>query len=276
MGDMHGNIVYLFERECSIQRRHQKVVEEAPSAILSPEMRRAMGEAAVRVAKSCDYVGAGTVEFLVDSARDFFFLEMNTRLQVEHPVTEMITGMDLVELQIRVARGEKLPFAQEDLRINGHSLELRVYAEDPLNNFLPSVGTLEKYRLPCGPGIRVDGGFEEGMEVPIYYDPMLAKLVVHGKTRSEAIQKMKEAIAAYEVEGVATTLPFGQFVMDHEAFVSGDFDTHFVQQYYSPEKLIESQKESAAVAALLGLRLYLENRKKLTVPLVGGSNWRER
>jgi acetyl-CoA carboxylase biotin carboxylase subunit len=267
MADKHGNTVYLFERECSIQRRHQKVVEEAPSAILTPELRKAMGEAAVRVAQSCDYVGAGTVEFLVDSERNFYFLEMNTRLQVEHPVTEMITGLDLVEWQIRVARGEKLGFLQEDLQINGHALELRVYAEDPLNNFLPSVGKLERYRVPEGPGIRVDGGFEEGMDVPIYYDPMLAKLVVHGATRSEAIQKMKEAIAQYEVEGVATTLPFGRFVLDHPAFVSADFDTHFVQLYYTPDKLIESQDNGARIAALLGLRLHLEQRKVLTVPV---------
>ncbi|MFN0214246.1 MAG: acetyl/propionyl/methylcrotonyl-CoA carboxylase subunit alpha [Saprospiraceae bacterium] len=276
MGDKFGNTVYLFERECSIQRRHQKVVEEAPSAILSPEMRKAMGEAAVRVAKACDYVGAGTVEFLVDSERNFYFLEMNTRLQVEHPVTEMITGLDLVELQISVARGEKLPFSQEDLKINGHAIEIRVYAEDPLNNFLPSVGILEKYRIPEGPGIRVDGGFEEGMEVPIYYDPMLAKLVAHGANRAEAIQKMKEAIAAYEIEGVATTLPFGQFVLDHPAFVSGDFDTHFVQEYFTAEKLIKSQKEDAEVAALLGLRFHLENKKTLRVPEPGVSRWKER
>lgn len=276
MGDTHGNIVYLFERECSIQRRHQKVVEEAPSAILTPELRRAMGEAAIRVAKACDYVGAGTVEFLVDGQRRFYFLEMNTRLQVEHPVTEMITGLDLVELQIRVARGEKLPFAQEDLQINGHALELRVYAEDPLNNFLPSVGTLTKYRLPEGPGIRVDGGFEEGMEVPIYYDPMLAKLVVHGATRDEAIQKMKEAIAAYEVEGVATTLPFGRFVLDHPAFVSADFDTHFVQHYFSPDKLIESHRDEAEVAALLALRLHLEHKRLLTAVEPVESNWKNR
>ena len=275
MGDTHGNIVYLFERECSIQRRHQKVVEEAPSAILTPEMRRAMGEAAVSVARSCDYVGAGTVEFLVDAERNFYFLEMNTRLQVEHPVTEMITGLDLVELQIQVARGEKLPFNQEDLKINGHAIEIRVYAEDPLNNFLPSVGTLEKYRIPSGPGIRVDDGFEEGMDVPIYYDPMIAKLVVHGATRSEAIQKLKEAIAAYDIEGVATTLPFGQFVLDHPAFVIADFDTHFVQEYFSPEKLIESQKSDAEVAALLSLRLHLENRKILTVAKTD-SQWRYR
>ncbi len=276
MGDRQGNIVYLFERECSIQRRHQKVVEEAPSAILSPELRQAMGEAAVRVAKSCDYVGAGTVEFLVDKNRDFYFLEMNTRLQVEHPVTELITGLDLVEWQIRVARGEPLSFAQQDLRIDGHALELRVYAEDPLNNFLPSVGVLTRYRIPEGEGIRVDGGFTEGMEIPIYYDPMLAKLVVHAATRSEAIQRMKEAIAAYEVEGVATTLPFGQFVMDHPAFVSGDFDTHFVQDYFTPELLIDRQKPAAAVAALLALRLYLEHQEVLQVADAASSNWHQR
>ncbi len=273
LGDTHGNIVYLFERECSIQRRHQKVVEEAPSAIMTPSLRQAMGEAAVRVAQACNYVGAGTVEFLVEAARNFYFLEMNTRLQVEHPVTEMITGLDLVEWQIRVARGEPLDFTQQDLRINGHALELRVYAEDPLNNFLPSVGTLEKYSIPVGPGIRVDGGYEEGMEVPIYYDPMLAKLVVHGASRSEAIQKMKEAIGAYEVAGVATTLPFGVFVMEHPAFVGGDFDTHFVNQYYSPEQLLECQKDSAEVAALLGLHLHLKNKRKLKVVASQTSNW---
>jgi pyruvate carboxylase subunit A len=263
MGDTHGNIVYLFERECSIQRRHQKVVEEAPSAILTPELRKAMGEAAVRVAKACDYVGAGTVEFLVDAQRNFYFLEMNTRLQVEHPVTEMITGLDLVEIQIRVARGEKLPFTQDELRINGHALELRVYAEDPMNNFLPSVGTLHRYEIPEGEGIRVDGGYTQGMEVPIYYDPMLAKLVVHASTRQEAIQRMKEAIAAYRVEGVATTLPFGRFVMDHEAFVRADFDTHFVKYYFSPEILLESSRNNASVAAELALHLYLKQKKIL-------------
>ncbi|MCB0543317.1 MAG: acetyl-CoA carboxylase biotin carboxylase subunit [Saprospiraceae bacterium] len=276
MGDTHGNIVYLFERECSIQRRHQKVVEEAPSAILTPELRKAMGEAAVRVAKACDYVGAGTVEFLVDAQRQFYFLEMNTRLQVEHPVTEMITGLDLVELQIRVARGEALPFGQEELSINGHSLELRVYAEDPENNFLPSVGTLTRYRLPEGPGIRVDGGYVEGMVVPIYYDPMLAKLVVHGDTRAEAIRKMKEAIADYEVEGVATTLPFGRFVLDHPAFISADFDTHFVQQYYTPEQLLESRRAEAEVAAKLALRLHLQHKKVLKVPASMDSEWKSR
>ena len=276
MADTHGNTVYVFERECSIQRRHQKVVEEAPSAIVTPEMRKAMGEAAVRVAQACNYVGAGTVEFLVDDQRKFYFLEMNTRLQVEHPVTEYISGLDLVELQIRVARGEKLPFAQDDLKINGHALELRVYAEDPLNNFLPSVGKLTRYRPPAGEGIRVDDGFEEGMDVPIYYDPMLAKLVVHGATRAEAIQLMKEAIADYEVEGVSTTLPFGRFVLDHEAFVSGNFDTRFVNLYFSAEKLIDSHQNQAAVAAMLALRHHLRRKKQLRSIDPVDSNWPNR
>ncbi|RMF01492.1 MAG: acetyl-CoA carboxylase biotin carboxylase subunit, partial [Bacteroidetes bacterium] len=235
LADTHGNVVHLFERECSIQRRHQKVVEEAPSAVLSPDLRARMGQAAVQVAKSCDYVGAGTVEFLLDADHNFYFLEMNTRLQVEHPVTELITGIDLVEMQIRVARGEQLPFSQEELTIKGHAIELRVYAEDPLNNFLPSVGTLTTYRPARGEGIRVDDGFTEGMEIPIYYDPMIAKLVTYGENRDAALQRMVEAIENYEVAGVATTLPFGKFVCQHPAFRSGDFDTHFVQKYYQPE-----------------------------------------
>jgi len=184
--DQHGNILHLFERECSIQRRHQKVIEEAPSAVLTPELREAMGKAACDVARACDYYGAGTVEFLYENG-EFFFLEMNTRLQVEHPVSEMISGVDLVEQQIKVARGEKLAFTQEDLKINGHALEVRVYAEDPKNNFLPDIGTLEVYKRPEGDGVRVDDGFEEGMEIPIYYDPMIAKLVVWGEGRATAI-----------------------------------------------------------------------------------------
>ena len=276
LGDTHGNILYLFERECSIQRRHQKVVEEAPSAILTPEMRQAMGEAAVRVARACNYIGAGTVEFLVDADRRFYFLEMNTRLQVEHPVTEMITGLDLVEWQIRIARGEKLAMAQADLSIRGHALELRVYAEDPLNNFLPSVGTLMRYRPPVGAGIRVDDGYTEGMDVPIYYDPMLAKLVTYGATRAEAIQRMKEAIAAYEIEGVATTLPFGRFVLDHPAFITADFDTNFVKQYFTPQTLQDGQSGDAEVAAILALRLHLENKRQLKVVQTGASSWEDR
>jgi acetyl-CoA carboxylase biotin carboxylase subunit len=266
LADKHGNTVHLFERECSIQRRHQKVVEEAPSSVLSNTLREKMGAAAVRVAKACDYVGAGTVEFLIDDNHNFYFLEMNTRLQVEHPVTELITGVDLVEQQIKVANGEVLEFTQDDLKINGHAVELRVYAEDPLNDFLPSVGNLEVYKLPEGKGIRVDNGFEEGMEVPIYYDPMLAKLITYGKTRESAIQLMVEAIDAYEVEGIQTTLPFGKFVFENDTFRSGDFNTHFVKNKYSPEKLKAQFTKEAELAAKVALRQYLVDSKQLRLP----------
>lgn len=266
MADGHGNILHFFERECSIQRRHQKVVEEAPSSVLTPKLRNEMGEAAKRVAKACDYMGAGTVEFLIDADHNFYFLEMNTRLQVEHPVSELISGVDLVELQIKVARGEVLPMKQEDLRINGHAMELRVYAEDPLNDFLPSVGTLERYRLPIGENIRVDNGFEEGMDIPIYYDPMLSKLITYGKTREESIALMIKAIESYEVEGVETTLPFGAFVMEHEAFRSGKFDTHFVKDYYAPEMILEAKQNEAKIAALVALKQYFEDQKQLKLP----------
>jgi acetyl/propionyl-CoA carboxylase alpha subunit len=266
MADSYGNTLYLFERECSIQRRHQKVVEEAPSSVLTPELRKQMGEAAVKVAQACDYLGAGTVEFLLDENLNFYFLEMNTRLQVEHPVTELITGLDLVELQIRVARGEKLSMQQEDLKMKGHAMELRVYAEDPLNDFLPSVGHLDVYTLPEGDGIRVDNGFEQGMDVPIYYDPMLAKLITYGATREESIQLMIQAIDAYFVEGVSTTLPFGKFVMEHEAFRSGNFDTHFVKNYYDAEHLKVHQEQEAEIAAMIALQQYLKDQIKLRLP----------
>ncbi|UBZ14663.1 acetyl-CoA carboxylase biotin carboxylase subunit [Flagellimonas marinaquae] len=266
MADTHGNVLYFFERECSVQRRHQKVVEEAPSSILTPELRKKMGEAACKVAKSCDYVGAGTVEFLMDADHSFYFLEMNTRLQVEHPVTELITGVDLVELQIKVARGEALPMKQEDLTITGHAVELRVYAEDPLNDFLPSVGNLETYQLPTGEGVRVDNGFREGMDIPIYYDPMLSKLITYGKTREEAIELMLEAIQNYKIKGVQTTLPFGSFVFAHEAFRSGNFDTHFVKTHYSPEKIKEQTAAEAEVAAMIALYRYLEDKKIVRLP----------
>lgn len=267
MADSHGNILYLFERECSVQRRHQKVIEEAPSSVLTPELRKQMGEAAVLVAKSCDYLGAGTVEFLLDENNNFYFLEMNTRLQVEHPVTEIITGTDLVELQIRVARGEVLPLQQEELKIKGHAVELRVYAEDPLNDFLPSVGHLDVYQLPVGEGVRVDNGFEQGMDIPIYYDPMLSKLIAYGATREEAIQTMIQAIDNYKVEGVSTTLPFGKFVFEHEAFRSGNFDTHFVKKYYSVEKLKEQTQKEAEIAAMVALQQYFEDQKIVRLPI---------
>ena len=267
MADSHGNVLYLFERECSIQRRHQKVIEEAPSSVLTPELRKKMGEAAVLVAKSCDYLGAGTVEFLLDENNNFYFLEMNTRLQVEHPVTELISGTDLVEMQIKVARGEVLAIKQEDLQIKGHAMELRVYAEDPLNDFLPSVGHLDVYQLPEGKGVRVDNGFEQGMDIPIYYDPMLAKLITYGETREEAIQIMLKAIEGYQVEGVHTTLPFGKFVFEHEAFRSGKFDTHFVKKYYNAEMLKNQNAKEAEIAALVALKQYFEDQKIVRLPI---------
>jgi propionyl-CoA carboxylase alpha chain len=267
MADSHGNILYFFERECSIQRRHQKVVEEAPSSVLTPELRKKMGEAAVMVAKACDYLGAGTVEFLLDDKLNFYFLEMNTRLQVEHPVTELISGVDLVELQIKVARGEALPMKQEGLLIRGHAMELRVYAEDPTNDFLPSVGRLDVYELPTGDGVRVDNGFEQGMDIPIYYDPMLSKLITYGKTREESIQLMLKAIDDYKIEGVQTTLPFGKFVFEHEAFRSGNFDTHFVKKYYDAAMLKKQREEEAEIAALVALQQYLEDQKIVRLPI---------
>ncbi len=276
LADNFGNAIHLFERECSIQRRHQKVVEESPSAILTPELRKRMGDAAVMVAKSCNYTSTGTVEFLMDDQLNFYFLEMNTRLQVEHPVTEMITGIDLVEEQIRIARGEKLRYTQDDLRINGHAIELRVYAEDPLNNFLPSVGTLERYVKPAGDGVRVDDGYEEGMTIPIYYDPMIAKLAVHGKDRTDALQKMLQAIRDYRIEGVATTLPFGTFVFEHDAFISGHFDTHFVKNYYTPELLKDKQRERAKLAAIAALKYMLENRETLRPVDNRSTSWKRR
>lgn len=266
MADMHGNYLHFFERECSVQRRHQKVVEEAPSAVLTPELREKMGQAAINVARSCDYIGAGTVEFLLDENLNFYFLEMNTRLQVEHPVSEWISGVDLVELQIKVARGEHLNIKQEDLKINGHAIELRVYAEDPMNDFLPSVGNLEVYQLPVGENIRVDNGFEEGMDIPIYYDPMLSKLITYGKTREEAIALMIKAIDNYHVKGVQTTLPFGRFVCEHDAFRSGNFDTHFVKKYYSPSLLEEQHKTEAEMAAKIALKQYLKDQQLLRLP----------
>ncbi|MBB4078056.1 propionyl-CoA carboxylase alpha chain [Lewinella aquimaris] len=274
LADTHGTCLHLFERDCSIQRRHQKVIEEAPSAVVGPALRRKMGEAAVMVAKSCQYVGAGTVEFLLDADQNFYFLEMNTRLQVEHPVTELITGIDLVEQQIRVARGEHLSFAQEDLKIHGHAVELRVYAEDPLNNFLPSIGTLTAYRRP--PKARVDDGFEEGMEIPIYYDPMIAKLITHGESREEAIAKMLEAIDAYRIEGIETTLPFGRFVFTSEAFRTAEFDTNFVKKHYQPEAIVAADRQIESVAALFAAYIYDRRAQELTAPHPASVQWQRR
>ncbi|HTB32506.1 MAG TPA: acetyl-CoA carboxylase biotin carboxylase subunit [Bacteroidia bacterium] len=283
MGDNHGNAVYLFERECSVQRRHQKVIEEAPSSILTPAIRKEMGECAVRITKACNYSGAGTVEFLLDENLNFYFLEMNTRLQVEHPVTEMITGIDLVKEQINVARGNKISFTQEEIKLIGHAIEVRVYAEDPANNFLPDIGKLKIYNPPKGPGVRVDDGFEEGMEIPIYYDSMISKLITYGKDREEAIQRMIRAIDEYKISGVETTLAFCKFVMQHKAFTSGKFDTHFVSQYFKPEMLNapSGNEENNMLAALMANIFVSKSDKKHVAAMPasenkGISNWRKR
>ena len=275
LGDTHGNIVHLFERDCSVQRRHQKVIEEAPSSILTADLRQKMGKCAVDAARSCNYTGAGTVEFILDENLDFFFLEMNTRLQVEHPVTELITGIDLVKEQIRVARGEVLAFKQDDLSINGHAIEVRVYAEDPGNNFLPDIGILQTYITPKGPGVRVDDGFEQGMEIPIYYDPMIAKLITYGKDRTEAIERMIRAIDEYQISGIQTTLAFGKFVMQHPAFISGNFDTHFVEKYFSPA-VENGDGQEAMMAALIAAQFIKQQNpeKGENLSPSPASNWK--
>lgn len=255
--DNHGNGVYLFERDCSIQRRHQKVIEEAPSIKIDNDKRKKMGEDAIKVAQSCNYSGAGTVEYIVDADNNYFFLEMNTRLQVEHPVTEMITGIDLVEQQIKVARNEKLSFNQSDLKSCGHAIELRVYAEDAKNGFKPSIGKLERYIIPQGEGIRVDHGFIEGQEIPIYYDPMIAKLIIYGHDRSDAIEKLKKAISDYKIEGVETTLDFGTFVLNHPDFISGNYDTKFVDNYF--EDFVDGKKMELRTLAGLIATYHWEN-----------------
>ena len=260
LADMHGNVVHLFERDCSVQRRHQKVIEEAPSAVLSDKIRNEMGKAACDVARSCDYFGAGTVEFIYEND-SFYFLEMNTRLQVEHPVTELITGLDLVEEQIKIAQGEKLQFSQEELNITGHAIEIRVYAEDPCNDFLPDIGKVEVYKRPKGKAVRVDDALEEGMEIPIYYDPMIAKLIVHAANREKAIKLMLDAIDNYDIVGVKTTLPFCSYALNHESFRSGNYDTRFVNLYFNDPSIIDPNKETLK-AALASISL-LEQKDKI-------------
>lgn len=249
IADQHGHVLHLNERECSIQRRHQKVVEEAPSPVVDAALRAKMGEAAKAVALACNYEGVGTVEFLLDKDKNFYFLEMNTRLQVEHPVTEMITGLDLVEEQIKVARGEALSYTQDEVKLIGHSIEIRVYAEDPENDFLPDLGRLVHYKPPTGLGIRVDDGYEQGMAIPLTYDPMIAKLIVHAENREAAIEKMLLAIDDYEIAGFSTTLGFCHFAIDHPEFRNGNFTINFVGDYFKPEMLrVEVGTEVSAAA----------------------------
>ncbi|MBD3333555.1 acetyl-CoA carboxylase biotin carboxylase subunit [candidate division GN15 bacterium] len=265
MADEHGNVIYLGERECSIQRRHQKVIEESPSPIMTPELRKKMGEAAVSIARETGYLNAGTVEFMVDQDLSFYFLEVNTRLQVEHPVTEMVTGLDLVKGQVYVAEGKELPYGQSDVKLRGHAIECRIYAEDPDSGFMPSTGTLSNYRQPAGPGVRVDAGVTIGSQIPIYYDPMVAKMVVWGSTREEAIGRCKRALEEYRIAGVKTTIGFHQTVLNNERFVAGDISTRFLEEEYPDNKYIVLDDETRRAAAMAVALDKFANERRITL-----------
>ena len=256
IADQHGNYAHLFERECSIQRRHQKIIEEAPSSFIDPQTREKITTAAVNAAKACNYYNAGTVEFLMDRNKSFYFLEMNTRLQVEHPVTELITGIDLVKEQISIAEGNRLSFKQEDLKISGHAMESRIYAEDPENDFLPSTGRLHEYLAPSGPGIRVDEGFGRGSEISIYYDPLLAKLVCWAKDRDNAIERMKRALGEYKIFGVISNLSFLKEIFSHPKFINGEFDINFLEKDFE----FSSAHDPDIMEAVSIFSAYLKNR----------------
>ncbi len=274
LGDHHGNLIHLGERECSLQRRHQKVLEESPSPLADEDLRRRLGEAAVRIAKLAGYTNAGTVEFLVDQNRTFHFLEMNTRLQVEHPVTEMVTGIDLVREQLRVAAGERLALRQEEVRLRGAALECRIYAEDPANGFFPSPGLITRHEVPAGPGVRLDSGVYEGWTVPLDYDPLLSKLVVWGASRAEAIARMRRALSEYEIVGVETTIPFFRRVLEHADFVAGRIDTGLIDRVLA-EALREEPSEEAELAALVAAALTAWREAPARIPLESPrSAWR--
>ncbi len=274
IADKHGNYAHLFERECSIQRRHQKIIEEAPSSFVDPETREKITTAAVNAARACNYYNAGTVEFLMDRNKSFYFLEMNTRLQVEHPVTELISGIDLVKEQISIAEGNALSFRQEDLRINGHAMESRIYAEDPDNNFLPSTGRLDEYLSPSGPGVRVDEGFGRGSEISIYYDPLIAKLVCWSRDRNSAIERMKRALSEYKIFGVTSNISFLKEIFSHQKFVSGDFDINFLEKEFrfSTEQNEELTEAISVFTAWLKKRNSSANNGSAT-KISNGNNW---
>jgi acetyl-CoA carboxylase biotin carboxylase subunit len=276
LADHHGKVIHLGERECSIQRRHQKLIEEAPSPLLGRDepLRRRMGEVAVQAARSVDYANAGTIEFLVDRNRDFFFLEMNTRLQVEHPVTEMVTGIDIVTEQIRIANGWDLGYAQEDVHWNGAAIECRINTEDPYNNFLPSTGRITLTQLPTGPGVRVDTGVHIGFEVSPYYDPLVSKLIVWGETRPQAIVRLRRALEEYRIAGVRTNIPFHQTMMATYPFIAGDYDTRFVEEQFAMIDAAENRElylDIAAMLATLVTHRQIEHRSQI-YPLTGGKS----
>lgn len=278
LADEHNNYVHLGERDCSIQRRHQKVIEEAPSTILDDELRAKMGEVAVNAAKTCGYYNAGTVEFLLDKDKNFYFLEMNTRLQVEHPVTEMVTGINLVKEQIKIAYGEKLAYTQDDIKLNGYAVECRIYAEDPFNDFMPDTGIISYHRQPAGYGVRLDSGVESGSEVTIHFDPMLSKLITFGKDRLEAISRIEMALKNYQIKGVQTIIPFLLQVMQHPEFRYGWFDTGFIEHSFdfdSLEKMKLEQEEIIAAIAAYGLRIFQDSQQPSEIkPQI--SKWKEK
>jgi acetyl-CoA carboxylase biotin carboxylase subunit len=284
LADEHGNTVWLGERECSIQRRHQKVLEEAPSPIVDPDMRRRMGEVAVKVAEAANYTNAGTIEFLIDQRKNFYFLEMNTRLQVEHPVTELVTGLDLVHLQIRIASGERLPFAQSDIGIRGHAIECRIYAEDPDNNYFPSPGKIDVLLQPSGPGIRRDSGMYEGWNVPMDYDPLLAKLIGYGTDREQAIMRLQRALDEYFVAGIMTNLSLFRRILRDSDFRAGKLDTGFLDRMLAKSDAgpatTEPEPQIAAIAAgiFAALDPAFPGAKNRNPPAAqpGSSNWKQR
>ena len=262
LADNHGNVIHMFERECSVQRRHQKLIEEAPSAIMTAELRARMGEAAVKAVKVSKYNNAGTVEFMVDKDRNFYFLEMNTRLQVEHPVTELITGIDIVKEQFRIAANDRLSLSQDDITMKGAAIECRISAEDPENNFTPSTGKIMELIEPGGIGVRVDSGIHEGFEVPIYYDPLVAKLLVWAPTRQEAIVRMKRALSEYMIRGIKTSIPFHILVMDHQKFIDGDYDTTFIDKVMGKIEYKKRHHDVAAISSVL-MKILSDQRARL-------------
>lgn len=275
LADVYGNTIYLGERECSLQRRHQKLIEEAPSFVVDADLRRRMGEVAVAAAKAVNYVNAGTIEFLMDRDKNFYFLEMNTRLQVEHPVTELVTGIDIVQEQLRIARGRRLRIKQKDVKIKGWAIECRINAEDPYNNYLPSTGLITSSHLPTGPGVRVDTGVFSGYEITPYYDPMISKLICYGETRGEAVLRMRRALEEYRVMGVKTNIPFHQHMMDSHRFLSGQFDTKFVEERFSMNDREAPHTMEAAVLATLAAHEQSQRASQVVAPGTRDtSNWK--
>ena len=274
LGDQYGHVIHLGERECTLQRRHQKVLEESPSPVVDAALRERLGEAAVRAAKAVDYYSAGTIEFLMDPDRHFYFLEMNTRLQVEHPVTEQVMGVDLVKEQLRIAQGGKLHMKQEDVRPRGHAIECRIYAEDPFRNFSPSPGLIRFLSVPEGPGVRVDNGVYSGYEVPLYYDPMLAKLITWGDSRDEAIARMSRALREYRIEGIETTIPFYAALMDHPDFTSANFDTGTIDRVLAGLPLQSTDEEELAAAIAAAAIVSFEESQKVVLPEARESGWK--